>query len=1080
MKKIITAVFIAFTLFANAKESPLWLRNSAISPDGSQIAFTYKGNIFTVPVTGGKALQITSHTSHDTRPVWSNDGSKIAFASDREGGFDVFLVSKEGGIATRLTSHSANEYPEAFLDDNTILFSSHILPVAENQQFPSSMFTQLYQVDTEGGRPKLFSPLHFENISIHKEKMLYTDKKGYEDTWRKHHVSSVTRDVWLYDIKKKSHKKLSRFAGENRNAVWAADGNSYFYLSEKDGSFNVFKASLTNEKDEQLTQFIVHPVRYLSVDKNDNLSFSYNGELYYMKKGDKAHKLAVEIVADDFELEIKQQTISNGARSIAVSPNGKEIAFVARGDVFVTSIEYNTTKRITDTPEQERDVHFSPDGRSLVYSAERGNTWNIYKTDLVRKEDKYFVYANELKETQLTFTETPSFEPQFSPDGKEIAYLEDRSEIRVLNLKSKATRTVMEAKFNYSYSDGDQWFQWSPDSKWVLSDYIDIGGWNNKDVALIKADGSGETTNLTLSGYTDSKGKWVLDGKAILFFSDRAGYRSHGSWGAHADAYLMFLTPDAYDEFKMTKEERELAKDLKKDDKTQESEKAKEDKKTQGKKAAKDDKKVDKKSDEKEKEALKFDLDNRQYRVVRLTRHSSSIADAHLNKEGTKLYYLSRFESGYDLWEQDLLEGSTKLLSKNAGAGRLIPDKENKLLYMVTGGNIKKIDNGKITNVSFSAPFNYRAYQEREYIFNHTWQQVKDKFYDETIHGVDWELYKESYARFLPHINNNYDFQEMLSELLGELNASHTGARYSARSDRWQTATLAAFWDESYEGDGLKIKEIIKGSPLIKAHGKFKPGVIITKIDGEKIEKGKTYWHLLDGKAGKSILITAKDGSKEFEEHIKPISSMAENNLLYNRWVEQREKLVDKYSDGRLAYIHIKGMDAGSFSEVYKNLLGKYRQKEAVVIDTRFNGGGWLHDDLATLLSGKEYQQFKPRGQYIGSDPFNKWNKPSILLMGEGNYSNAHGFPWVYKELGIGKLVGAPVPGTMTAVWWETQIDPSIVFGIPQVTVVDMQGKAMENNQLEPDVLILNTPESLLNKDDLQLKKAVEELLNSL
>ncbi|NLX81593.1 MAG: peptidase S41, partial [Proteiniphilum sp.] len=427
-------------------------------------------------------------------------------------------------------------------------------------------------------------------------------------------------------------------------------------------------------------------------------------------------------------------------------------------------------------------------------------------------------------------------------------------------------------------------------------------------------------------------------------------------------------------------------------------------------------------------------------------------------------------------------ENSTKLISKDVGAGRLIPDKDNKNLYLVAGGSIKKIDNGKVTNISFSAPYNYRSAQEREYIFNHAWKQVKDKFYDENIHNIDWDMYKKAYARFLPHIDNNFDFQEMLSELLGELNGSHTGARYYASSDRWQTATLGVFWDDSHKGDGLKIKEIIIGSPLIKADSKFKPGVIVEKIDGKTIEANKPYWQLLDGLAGKRVMISGYNPAtnERFEEIVKPISQGTENALLYTRWVEQREQLVDKYSNGRLGYIHIQGMNSESFRNVYMNLLGKYRDKEAVVIDTRFNGGGWLHDDLATLLSGKEYQQFKPRGQYIGSDPFNKWNKPSILVMGEGNYSNAHGFPWVYKELGIGKLVGAPVPGTMTAVWWETQIDPTLVFGIPQVTVVDMQGKAMENNQLEPDIEVYNTPESLLSEDDLQLKKAVEEMLKEL
>ena len=210
---------------------------------------------------------------------------------------------------------------------------------------------------------------------------------------------------------------------------------------------------------------------------------------------------------------------------------------------------------------------------------------------------------------------------------------------------------------------------------------------------------------------------------------------------------------------------------------------------------------------------------------------------------------------------------------------------------------------------------------------------------------------------------------------------------------------------------------------------------------------------------------------------IKAISSGEQSNLLYKRWVERCRKNVDKLSGGRIGYVHVKGMGSQSFREVYSELLGRCRNKEAVIVDTRHNGGGWLHDDLATLLSGKEYQRFVPRGQYIGSDPFNKWLKPSCVLICEDNYSNAHGFPWVYKELKIGKLIGAPVPGTMTAVWWETQIDPTIVFGIPQVGCMDMRGQYMENKQLEPDIKVYNSPEKSLKGEDEQLAAAVKEML---
>ena len=223
-----------------------------------------------------------------------------------------------------------------------------------------------------------------------------------------------------------------------------------------------------------------------------------------------------------------------------------------RGDVYVTSTEYKTTKQITNTPEQERNIDFASDGRSLVYASERNGLWQIYQSSIVNKEEKLFTYATEIKEEKLTNSNVTSFQPQYSPNGKEVAFLEDRSTIRVINLATKQVRTVMDGKFEYSYSDGDQWYQWSPDSRWILSNYIGTGGWNNKDVALINASGNGEIHNLTQSGYNVSGAMWVRDGKAMIWESDRAGYRSHGSWGAHGDIYIMFFDLEAYERFLMS------------------------------------------------------------------------------------------------------------------------------------------------------------------------------------------------------------------------------------------------------------------------------------------------------------------------------------------------------------------------------------------------------------------------------------------------------------------------------------------------------------------------------------------------
>ena len=306
--------------------------------------------------------------------------------------------------------------------------------------------------------------------------------------------------------------------------------------------------------------------------------------------------------------------------------------------------------------------------------------------------------------------------------------------------------------------------------------------------------------------------------------------------------------------------------------------------------------------------------------------------------------------------------------------------KDGRNLYLLSGGQISKVDmnSGQLKGMSYNAEFEWKKPEERAYLFDHVWQQVVDKFYDPTIHNIDWAFYKKEYARFLPYINNNYDFAEMLAELLGELNASHTGASYKGGGSSSQTAALGVFYDETFDGDGLKIKEILEKGPLDLTSGKIKPGMIIRKINNQEIKKGQDYFQILED------------------------------------------------------------------------------------------------------LSGKKYAEFVPRGQFIGEDPFTQWNKPSAVLVSESNYSNAHGFPWAYKELGLGKVIGMPVPGTMTAVWWETLMDPSLVFGIPQVGMKDNQGRILENMQLEPDIKVTNDPASAMKGRDLQLEAAVESLMKEI
>ncbi len=1077
MKKIVFSVVVmAVSMAASAQDEPLWMRFSAISPDGQTIAFSYKGDIFTVPAAGGNARQLTSNAAYDAYPVWSPDGKKLAFASSREGSLDVYVMNATGGSPVRLTTHSSDEVPMTFSDDSHVLFSAALMPTAQSNIFAGGRTNQVYEVSIEGGRPRLFSTLMMEDVSVNSRgDVLYHDWKGYEDPFRKHHQSPICRDIWLCQGSK--YTKLSSFKGEDRTPRWA-DDTSYYYLSEEDGTFNVYRRNIDGSGKQQLTKHQKNPVRYLSVSRNGMLCYGYDGEIYTLKPGGQPQKVKISITADRNDRELVRQVRSNGATEISLSPSGKEVAFVMHGDVFVTSVDYKTTKQVTDTPEQERSINFAPDGKSIVYCAERGGHWQIYRTKLKKADEKLFTYSTELEEERLTNTDVTSLQPKFSPDGKEVAFFENRGELRVINLATKQVRTVMDGKYNFSYSDGDLWFEWSPDSRWLLSSYIGTGGWNNQDVALVNASGNGEIHNLTQSGYNDGSAKWVLGGKAMLFESDRAGYRSHGSWGAETDYYVMFFDVDAYDRFRMTKEEKVMREEAEKEAKGKELAAKNKEQDAKGKKPA-NKKKATANTQTTPSKTLQFDLDNCRDRIIRLTVNSARMGDAVL--KGDTLYYQAAFEGGMDLWKHDLREQKTTLVMKNVGRGMMFADKGYKNLFLCSQGGIKKVDlaKGTPTPIAFEAEFNYRPYEERAYIFDHIWQQVKDKFYVENIHGVDWEGYRDIYRRFLPYINNEYDFRDMLSEMLGELNGSHTGARYNPAGASLKTAALGVFIDNGYNGDGLRIEEVIKRSPLAQKNAGVEAGCIIEQIDGHAIQAGKDYNSLLDGKIGKPVRLTIynpKNGKRN-DVSIKAISLGDQNELLYKRWVDRNRELVDRLSGGRLAYVHVKAMDSQSFRTVYSELLSdKNRNREAVIVDERHNGGGWLHDDLCTLLSGKQYQKFIPHGKYVGRDPYNKWVKPSCVLMCEDDYSNGHGFPWVYKELKIGKLIGTPVAGTMTAVWWETLIN-GMVFGIPQVGCMDNRGNYGENTTLYPDIEVYNSPEDVINGRDPQLERAVKEML---
>ena len=1081
MKKTIFSLATLFISYS-AWGAPLWLRDATISPDGSKIAFTYKGDIYTVSPKGGEAKRLTAQPSYETEPKWSPDGKMIAFSSDRNGGQDIYVMSADGGAAKRLTFNSVKETVEAFSPDGKyVYFSAAIQDPATSAAFPTARLTEVYKVPVEGGRIEqvLGTPAQKINFIGNDGSFLYQDLKGFEDEWRKHHTSSVTRDIWMYNAKNGSHKNLTARPGEDRDPVLSPDGKTVYILSERDGkTFNVYSFPIDKPSAaKQESQFTTHPVRFLSQSKNGLLAYTYDGELYTQTPGQKPVKVNVNITMDD-ENPLKALNVATSQGATA-SPDGKMVAFTNRGNIFVTSVEYNTTKQITDTPAAESQISWAPDNRTIAYTSERDGHANIYTATISRKEDLNFPNATVIEEKPL-FDSKDGIErsyPEYSPDGKEIAFVQDRRKLMVMNLESKKTRQITDGS-THPESGGGFSYSWSPDGKWITLEHTGNGHEPYSDVAIVNTTGTPVVTNITQSSYFDENPVWVMDGNAILFLSDRYGMRSQASWGSQLDAMLVFMNQDAYDKFRLSKEDYELRKEL---EKQQKKDKEKTDDKKSDKKA---DKKQNKEAADSADKDIKVELDGIRDRIVRLTPASTDIADAIINKDGDKLYYIARGNGQNAIWKVDLYKHDLNQVATLPSAAGFQPDAKGANIFVLGPRILRKmaVSSEKLTPITFSAQQFIDPAAEREYMFNYVQQEVANRFYEKKYHGVDWNAMTKAYRKFLPHINNNYDFAEMLSELLGELNASHTGSRYSPYGGMEPTASLGLLYDWTYNGKGLKVAEVVEKGPFDHANTSVKPGVVIEKIGGKAIDDNADYTTLFNNLAGKKTLISFYDpaNGKRWEEVALPISNADMNNLLYERWIKQRAADVDRLSGGRLGYVHIKSMDDASYRNIYTDLFGKYVNKDGIVIDTRWNGGGRLHEDIEVLFSGKKYLTQVIRGVDVCDMPSRRWNKPSIMLQCEANYSNAHGTPWVYKTMGLGKLVGMPVPGTMTSVNWIGLQDPTLLFGVPVIGYRTAQGNYLENSQLEPDILVANDPATIVKGEDLQLKKAVEELMKEL
>jgi len=486
----------------------------------------------------------------------------------------------------------------------------------------------------------------------------------------------------------------------------------------------------------------------------------------------------------------------------------------------------------------------------------------------------------------------------------------------------------------------------------------------------------------------------VNEGKQMIWFSNRNGLKSYATSGrSENDVYSMFFTQEAWDKFNLDDEDyklQEAIEEIEKEEKEKEEKKKKKaaESNTKKKKKKKNNKEADKdkEDDEDEVKPLTFDWDNMKDRTSRMTIHSSRLGDAVLSKDGEKLYYLSQFEKGMNLWSTNLRTKETKMVLKlGANFGRLEWDKDRKNLFLLSSGKISKIDPEKEKKeaVKIKGEMEFDAAAERQAMFDHVWIRTNAIFYHSNFHGIDWNQMKTEYEKYIPHLGNSFEVTEMLSEMLGELNVSHAGARYSGNkvSNADATASLGIFMNYKHTGEGILIDEIIKGGPLDKAKVKAKAGMIIEKIDGETISQNQDVAKYLNRKAGDFTLLEIVDPATKKREmvRVKPISLREENQLLYKRWVKINEKEVEAKSNGQLGYVHIPGMSDGPYRSIYQDMMGKYFDKKGMVVDTMF-------------FTGVPFISYETEAKVVGGEPTSRWTKPTLAIFNESMYSDGHCF----------------------------------------------------------------------------------------
>ncbi|HWC96444.1 MAG TPA: S41 family peptidase [Candidatus Sulfopaludibacter sp.] len=1069
IRKLCLLLWSASTLLA--VDPRPYLGEPALSPDAAEIAFISGGDIWTVPARGGEARLLVSHPATESAPHYSPDGKYLAFTSTRTGGGDVYLLTFATGDLKRLTYDDASERVEGWsADSHYIYFSSGARDIGT---------TDIYRVHREGGTPMQVSADRYTSeyfaAPAPDGQTLAFNARGMAGSqwWRKGHSHLDESEIWLrHEASPATYERVTEGGAKEAWPMWARDGKSIFYMSDRSGAQNIWHRPLKGAA-KQITRFTDGRVVWPSISA-DGRTIVFERDFRVWKLDTESGKAApVEIARRGSPAgpAVQHLTVNNQFQDLMLSPDGKKVAFVSHGEVFAASAkDGGEAARLTQTPAAESQLAWAPDSRRLVYVSDRNGIPQLYLYD--------FTAA---KESQLTSI-GPDAAPRFSPDGKSLAFLRDGKELRILDVAAKQEHPVATGYFDKPPLLFASPYVWSPDSQWLA--FFNESGKAFANLYAAPAKG-GAAQPLSFLANTSGHGAvWSPDGKYLLFIT---GQRTEPDQIARID--LILRTPHfREDQFR----------DLFKEDPvrpapntppvtapaTAPATAATAETKPADAKPA--DAKPGDPAKAKTPDPVKITFEGIHDRLSLLSTgvDAGSIV---ISPDGKTAVLTASAAGQQNLYSYPLDELSRdprvarQLTSTPGGKSSVQFSPDGKEVFYLDRGSIASInlDSRAVKTLSVTAELDVDFSREKMEVFQQAWTAIRDQFFDPKFNGVNWDAVRTEYEPLIAGCTTPDEMRLLLNLMVGELNASHLGAGGGGGNGGPSTGRLGVRFDRAeYETSGrLKVTEVI---PLSPAHvSGIKVGDVIESVNGVAVDPHTNLDALLDYKIGKRVVL--KVSGKDVP--VQPVNLATERELLYREWVEQNRAYVAKISGGKLGYVHMQDMSEQAMNRLHLDLDAENQSRQGVVIDIRNNNGGFVNAYALDVFARRPYLTMTERGKpqaparaILGQRAL---ESPTVLVVNQHSLSDAEDFTEGYRALKLGKVVGEPTAGWIIFTWGTTLLDGTS-FRLPHSRIRGADGSDMELHPRPVDIQVSRpVGESYTGKDS-QLDAAVKALLGQL